>query len=553
MLLYLFKATLITSLAGTVLTVILALFKPLTRKHFSTNWHYYIWLVVLFSMLLPFRFTTTVNTPDSNKITSPHIYLQESTDSVYYDSLTVENTTAEADAHPSGNQSRLDSIMHFAESKASILAKVWLFGMVLSFLATYISYIVFLAKLRKETKAVECPQLRQFTDRKISTKTSDNITSPFMVGIFKPTLILPGVNLNDSQLNCILAHEITHYKRKDILYKWFLSIVKCIHWFNPIVFYISRQINNECEVSCDLAVVNKMNKEQKIEYMNTILSLITAKRQITTMAAKIVSNKNNLKRRFTMINSKFIISKKAMLISVAVAIALLGGTIFASGIINATVLDKPEASVSQTAAITTKPQSATNADTTTAYNTGIEEVVQAVNEVIANSSKPITTVPDKWDTPSAPEATDTAPTVAQEETPEFTTVKTSAGNDEFVFPCDGQITRGFGKRENPETKDVIVHNGIDIMAPEGATVVASISGTVKDTGFNNKDGNYIIIENNGTEAFYSHLADINVTKGDNVKASEAIGTVGTTGNSTGPHLHFEVTVNSQYVNPENFF
>lgn len=553
MLLYLFKATLITSFVGTVLTVILAILKPVTRKHFSINWHYYIWLVVLFSMLLPFRFAITGHLPNNIENPTPHVYMQENTDSVYYDSLTVENTKAEADTLQSDNQSRLDSIMRFAEDKASILAKVWLYGMLLAFLATYINYIVFLARLRKETKIIECPEIKQFTDKKISTKTSNNISSPFMVGIFKPTLILPDVNLNNCQLNCVLAHEITHYKRKDILYKWFLSIVKCVHWFNPIIFYISRQINNECEVSCDLAVVNKMNKEQKIEYMNTILSLITAKRQITTMAAKIVSNKNNLKRRFTMINSKFIISKKAMLISVAVAIALLGGTIFASGIINATVLDEPETSATQTAAVTTSTQSATSTDTTTIYNSGIEEVVLAVNEVIANSSKAITNVPEKSDAYPASNAADNTQAVTQEEKAEFTTVNSSLENDSFIFPCEGRITRGFGKRENPETKEAIEHNGIDIMAPEGTTVVASISGTVKDTGFNNKDGNYIIIENNGTEAFYSHLADINVTKGDNVKASEAIGTVGTTGASTGPHLHFEVTVNSQYVNPENFF
>ena len=138
-----------------------------------------------------------------------------------------------------------------------------------------------------------------------------------------------------------------------------------------------------------------------------------------------------------MINSKFIISKKAMLISVAVAIALLGGTIFASGIINATVLDKPEASVSQTAAITTKPQSVTSADTTTAYNTGIEEVVQAVNEVIANSSKPITTVPDKRDTPSLlRETPDTVIFAFCILPPESVIVKTVTGHTQKVCPDD---------------------------------------------------------------------------------------------------------------------
>lgn len=68
-------------------------------------------------------------------------------------------------------------------------------------------------------------------------------------------LILPDRELSGEALNNILRHEMMHFKRKDILYKWFVALVKCVHWFNPVAYYIAKQINIECEISCDLAVV----------------------------------------------------------------------------------------------------------------------------------------------------------------------------------------------------------------------------------------------------------------------------------------------------------
>ena len=100
-----------------------------------------------------------------------------------------------------------------------------------------------------------------------------------MIGLFKPTLLLPKTTMTEEQFDNILAHEMVHFKRKDIWYKWFISIVKCIHWYNPTVYYISKQADIECEISCDLAVVKGMSEEQETNYINTILTLLAAGNQ----------------------------------------------------------------------------------------------------------------------------------------------------------------------------------------------------------------------------------------------------------------------------------
>ncbi|MBQ4109739.1 MAG: peptidoglycan DD-metalloendopeptidase family protein [Clostridia bacterium] len=121
----------------------------------------------------------------------------------------------------------------------------------------------------------------------------------------------------------------------------------------------------------------------------------------------------------------------------------------------------------------------------------------------------------------------------------------------FVWPCGGEISNRFGEREHPVTKEKKKHNGIDIAAVEGTDVNSAISGTVTETGFDNEQGFFIVIERDNIKTVYSQLMQgTTVTEGDEVLRGETIGKVGKTGTSTGAHLHFEVLINGEYFNPE---
>ncbi len=121
----------------------------------------------------------------------------------------------------------------------------------------------------------------------------------------------------------------------------------------------------------------------------------------------------------------------------------------------------------------------------------------------------------------------------------------------FVWPCNGDISYPFGEKMNPATKEVIKHNGIDIVAPEGTDVKSAINGTVSETGYNAERGYFIIIERDNIQIVYAGLTqELLVTKGDAVVRGQNIGKVGKTGMSTGTHLHFEVLINGEYFNPE---
>lgn len=115
----------------------------------------------------------------------------------------------------------------------------------------------------------------------------------------------------------------------------------------------------------------------------------------------------------------------------------------------------------------------------------------------------------------------------------------------WVWPVPGydkarDISSGFGFRIHPVTKKPNNHGGVDIVAPTGTRVLAAITGTVVRVGEDEIYGKYVEIENNGHWTMYAHLNAINVSRRQEVEAGNRIGTVGNTGLSTGPHLHFEV-------------
>lgn len=115
----------------------------------------------------------------------------------------------------------------------------------------------------------------------------------------------------------------------------------------------------------------------------------------------------------------------------------------------------------------------------------------------------------------------------------------------------GKISSRFGSRESIRNH---VHKGIDIAARNGTAIKAAASGTVKNAGFNNGGyGNLVIIDHgNGIETYYGHCSKIYVSVGQTVNAGDLIAAVGSTGNSTGNHLHFEIRNNGSQVNPQNY-
>lgn len=128
----------------------------------------------------------------------------------------------------------------------------------------------------------------------------------------------------------------------------------------------------------------------------------------------------------------------------------------------------------------------------------------------------------------------------------------AAENRENAYPCFlkptvGVLTSAFGMRGEKR------HTGIDIGGKNGCDVLASADGTVVYADWLGGYGNYIIIEHDGGyKTAYAHCGDIFVKEGDKVVQEQKIASMGSTGNSTGPHLHFEIKLNDEFLNPLDY-
>lgn len=148
---------------------------------------------------------------------------------------------------------------------------------------------------------------------------------------------------------------------------------------------------------------------------------------------------------------------------------------------------------------------------------------------------------------SAPAVSNDVVSYGEKATPE-------AKTGEFYWPVPGhhRITSPFGYRIHPILKYRKLHTGVDIGAPNGTPVVSAGSGTVIASRFMSGYGNCIMIDHGGKVTVYGHLSSRAVSPGQSVSAGETIGYVGSTGMSTGAHLHFEVRVNGAVQNPLNY-
>lgn len=125
----------------------------------------------------------------------------------------------------------------------------------------------------------------------------------------------------------------------------------------------------------------------------------------------------------------------------------------------------------------------------------------------------------------------------------------------FAFPCPGykRISDEYGNRIHPILGTQQFHNGVDLAAPSGTAIYAAYDGDVVAAAYSGSMGNYIMIDHgSGLYTIYMHCSALYVSKGQTVVKGQSIAAVGSTGRSTGPHLHFSVRLNGSYVSPWNY-
>lgn len=151
------------------------------------------------------------------------------------------------------------------------------------------------------------------------------ISSPILIGFSRPCIVLPSINISEIDLHYTLMHELVHYKRYDIFYKWILQFTVSLHWFNPFVYLMQNEIINLCELSCDEIVISKLNSKSIKDYGNTLINAMNmaGNYKENLFSINLSKNKKLLKERLDAIMKYKKETKTTLIFSVIFSIFIL--------------------------------------------------------------------------------------------------------------------------------------------------------------------------------------------------------------------------------------
>lgn len=510
----LLRELLLATLLATAVKLLLDGLRPFTRRFFSRRWQYYSQCIPLFFFAgggrlaawigrglcaaWPSGFDGTANTSGGLPV-PPFAPLVIPPPSVPEQPLIWESAAAPAEY-------------------AWIGVALWLGGALLFFLTALFRYRTFACRLRRQSRPILLPGQR------VRARSSPAITSPLLIGVCRPVLYLPDTPMTAAERQLAIAHERMHLHHGDLWLKLLALVLNAVHWFNPFAYRVSRDIEELCELACDERLTADMSFDERRQYCETILNRLERRAgSLARLHVGFSTAKRGLERRLQtiMFGKKTKISLIVLSLAVAMVITGVGG---AAAYTADVIVPQPETVVSPTP---TSPTEETTTQTSATLST----------------------------TSAAPTTTGSATETTAAEPPQ-----TTAGEWATQPPLHSKkiLTRDFGGA--PGT---LANDGMDFTAPNisgtavyavgDGTVQVAESGWTKEQGIegNKRYGRYVVIDHsNGYQSVYACCEELFVKVGDTVKAGQAIATVGTTGGSTGPHLHFELRKNGVAVDPK---
>lgn len=331
------KIFLSMSCSGGLLILVMLLGKRFLKDAVSRQWQYYIWLVVILRLLLPFGPETnllgktyqaldwamnqasspeqqvlpdapgTVPVPTADLIQdSQSAYRSEEQDS--QSAYRPEEQDSQSTYRPEEKLTAAHPLREIGELLASHIWLVWLVVSLVLLIRKVTIYESFVRYIRDGLTPVSDMEMldrlgviaeREGVKKPVELGVNPLISSPMLIGFFRPCIVLPGAEYGEKDFQYIVLHELTHYKRRDIFYKWLAQVTVCLHWFNPLVHLMGREITKACEFSCDEAVLAKTGDGSARDYGKTLLDAMAAvgKYTRTPGAVTLSENKQLLKER----------------------------------------------------------------------------------------------------------------------------------------------------------------------------------------------------------------------------------------------------------------
>ena len=337
------ETVLTLTLSGSGLALLLLALRYLVLRRMPSTVYYYAWLLVLLRFALPLpgllHFGPDAAAPaplpyaaradlDAG-LTLPVLPLADTAPGVTLPEPAPETPDTPADNQPAVTHAPSKTLTGRAPR---LWLPLWALGAALAFGVTLLSYLRFTRSIRPSLRQPDgalCDMYRAIPGRKPALFLSGAVRTPLMYGLFAPRIVLPERDYDAETLGNILRHELMHYRRFDTLYKWFAAAVLSLHWFNPLAWFIRRELGRACELSCDEMLLRSMTREEKQSYGSTLLTMAAASALPAGVVATTFSTeKKNLKERLEQIMN-YKKSGRRLLAAVLTLVLVLGCALIA--------------------------------------------------------------------------------------------------------------------------------------------------------------------------------------------------------------------------------
>ena len=361
------KIFLSMSFSGGLLILALLLGKRFLKDKISRQWQYYIWLIVLLRLLLPFGPEVSLmgkayQTVDQAMSQAASLPLRQQPSQNAPGGNYIPTVGTEQPNEPVNSPADDVRTVHPFQNIGAILINyiwlVWLvvaLGLLIRKITIYQGFMRYVnAGLtpisdieRLDGLSIVAEQLG--IKKPIELCINSLVSSPLLVGFFHPCIVLPSADIPEKDFRYIVLHELTHYKRRDMFYKWLVQVTVCLHWFNPFVHLMNQEIIRACEFSCDEAVLAKMGSNSAQDYGKTLLDAMAAvgRYKENLGAVTLSENKQLLKERINAIMDFKKKSTAIRLLTGALTLCMIFGAAFI-GVYPAAAADTTTKTPSQT-------------------------------------------------------------------------------------------------------------------------------------------------------------------------------------------------------------
>lgn len=327
MLLSLYIQILVLSLVTSGLYLILKGISRLTMKYFHAVWHYRTYLIIFSFFIIPYHYFLSLCSFGWVQEIKRKV---ETVPGMGFASFEKAGTLPLMDYVP--EQQRNDwSVAVINVTPFFLLSGTVIFLLLLIAHNWKLHYQLIkrcgIATDLKYNKILHSCKEELGIKRNLTVYISEAKTSPFLYGILKPRIVLPDIEFTDKELHYTFMHELTHWKRRDTMIKGILLLINAIHWYNPLAYILRKDIDRYCEFSCDERVVASLNKQERRDYCELILSVLCNGVSESVLSA-FSSKRKHLERRIDLIiDDKNIdkgYSRRTFAFVITLTLALLG-------------------------------------------------------------------------------------------------------------------------------------------------------------------------------------------------------------------------------------